>query len=79
MFLFSLSREFYHDLIVVCVFCSHCLLLRSCLLVYSLLFHTHADGLLVNKFAVVVGVAYVYHFNVKGGYTVSIFVIICIS
>ena len=29
MFVFSLSQEMYRDCIVVCVFCSHCLLVRS--------------------------------------------------
>ena len=46
MFVFSLSQELYRDFIVICVLCTHCLLLRS-LLVYLLLSHTVVGGLLV--------------------------------
>ena len=48
-----------------------------CVVVFLLFFHTlDVVGLLVNKFVIVVGVAFVYRFNVKLWYSVSIFVTI---
>ena len=71
MFVFSLSRELYGNFIVVCVFCSHCLLLRSvtCLspfLSYWCCWFTS------NKFLYFFCVAFIYRFNVKRWYTVTL-------
>ena len=67
------SREFHLHIIVVFVFRSHCLLLRSltCLspfLLYWCCWFT------CDKFVVFLCVAFVYSFNVKRWYTVAIFV-----
>ena len=72
VFVFSRTLSKLH-----CCFCVACF----CVLVYLAItfsfIHIHdVVGLLVKKFAAVVGVAFIYCINVKPWYTVSIFVII---